>query len=60
MSEQTAELARRREIEDLWWLRRCLEAMIRAEDANATVRVGALRALLATTEPETSTTDPAS
>lgn len=60
MTEQTdaAEVARR-EVEDLWWLRHCLESLIANKDTNSTIRVGLLRGVLETTRPETSTTDPA-
>lgn len=46
------------ETEDLWWLRSCMESMTANRDTSSTMRVGMLRSLLATTQPDTSTTDP--
>lgn len=58
MSEHTAENDRAAEIEDLWWFRGCIEHLVEGADANDTIRVGTLRAVLETTRPLTSHTNP--
>lgn len=48
----------RDEIEDLWWLRHSLEALVVGADPSKTLRAGLLQSLLETTRPRTDTTDP--
>lgn len=48
----------RREVEDLWWLRDSLEALLGERQDGELIRVGVLRNLLKTTAPETTTTHP--
>lgn len=48
----------RHEIEDLWWFRHCIEALVSSAEASGSIRVGSLRAVLETTRPLTNTTDP--
>lgn len=46
------------EIDDLWWLRSCIESLTTSKDTNSTLRVGMLRSVVETTRPESATTDP--